>query len=254
MHVAITGAGGDVGRTLVPAFESDRLTLLTHSEHDDIDSCLLDTTDRAAYVSAVEGVDVLVHLAWAPADRERWSETLEENIEMVTNAFDAALEHDIDRVVVASSAHVAGMYNRDDPSAFESTVEQPTETVDPRTPPRPDSLYGVAKVSVEALASFYADRHDLDVVVVRIGWLMTESELKETQSDADDRHRFARAMYLSPPDCRALFRAAAEAPLSESPVIAHGISRNGDRFLTLSETMQRLGYRPRDDASEILDS
>jgi L-arabinose 1-dehydrogenase [NAD(P)+] len=36
-------------------------------------------------------------------------------------------------------------------------------------------------------------------------------------------------------------------------VVAHGISRNADRFLSLTETMQRLDYRPQDDAAAVLE-
>ena len=61
-------------------------------------------------------------------------------------------------------------------------------------------------------------------------------------------------MWLSPRDCRRLFRSTVEASLSRSPVIAHGISRNGDRFLTLAGTMQRVDYRPRDDACAVVES
>jgi len=264
MHVAITGAGGAVGRVLVPEFESDRLRLFTHGETDDLDSQPLDATDRRAFVDALraagrsdsdesDGVEALVHLAWAPADHEEWNDDHAANVAMTANAFEAALACGVDRVVVASSCHAVGMYNRDDPVRFESTVQNPTDVVHPATPPRPDSFYGVAKVAVEATAAYYADRHGVEAVVVRIGWLMTADELRETWSDSPDRHRFARAMWLSPRDCRALFRAAVEAPLDRSPVVAHGISCNGDRFLTLTETMQRLGYRPRDDACEVLD-
>jgi len=146
---------------------------------------------------------------------------------MTVNAFEAALAVGVSRVVVASSAHVVGMYNRDDPTNLESMVPNPTETVDTESPTRPDSFYGVAKAAVEGLASYYADRYDIEVVVIRIGWLMTADELRETQSDPADRHRFARAMWLSPRDCRGLFRAAVEASISRSPVIAHGLSRNG---------------------------
>jgi len=172
---------------------------------------------------------------------------------MTVNAFEAALAVGVSRVVVASSAHVVGMYNRDDPTNLESMVPNPTETVDTESPTRPDSFYGVAKAAVEGLASYYADRYDIEVVVIRIGWLMTADELRETQSDPADRHRFARAMWLSPQDCRGLFRAAVEASISRSPVIAHGLSRNEDRFLTLTETAQQLGYRPKDDAGEVID-
>jgi len=266
MHVAITGAGGKVGRVIADAFDPGERTLFSHSEHEDVDSELLDATDRAAFVDALDdagadggasangAVDALVHLAWAPADCGDWTEGDAANVAMAANAFEAALACGVDRVVVASSAHAVGMYNREDPGAFESTVENPTETVRPDSPHRPDSFYGVAKVAVEGLAAYYADRHDLGVVVVRIGWLQTDEELRETRSDEVDRHRFARATYLSHRDCRDLFRAAVDASLDRSPVTAHGVSANGDRFLTLTETMQRIGYRPRDDADDVLES
>lgn len=253
MHVALTGAAGKVGRVAADAFDGEERTLLTHSDHDDLDSELLDATDRGAFVEATEDADVIVHLAWQPAERGEWSEGDEANLRMTANAFAAARANDIDRVVVASSAHAVGMYNRDDPTAFESTVARPQTTVHPDTPPRPDSYYGVAKVAVEGLASFAADRHGLDVVVLRIGWLMDESTLRETADDDAERHRFARAMWLSPRDCRRLFRAATTSPLDRSPIVAHGISRNGDRYLSLTETMQRLDYRPKDDAADVLD-
>ncbi|MFD1647680.1 NAD-dependent epimerase/dehydratase family protein [Haloarchaeobius litoreus] len=253
MHVAITGAAGKVGRVAVGAFDRDQLTLLTHHEHEEMSSELLDATDRDAFVDALDGVDVLVHLAWVPGERSDWSEGEEANLRITTNAMAAARENDLDRVVMASSAHVHGMYNRDDPSRFESTVENPTTTIDTETPPRPDSYYGVAKVATEALCSYNADRYDLDIVVVRIGWLMSREELREMESEAADRYRFARAMWLSHRDCRALLRAAAKTPIDHSPVIAHGISANGDRYLTLTETMQHLDYRPQDDSAAVLD-
>ena len=253
MHVAITGAAGEVGRTVAPAFDSHRLTLFTHSDHADLDSQILDMTDKSGFVAAVEGVDTLVHLAWATGESDDWETSHETNARMALNALQAARENGVDRVVLTSSCHVLGMYNRDDQSAFESVVPDPEVTVTPEMPLRPDSYYGVAKATVEALASYYADRYALEVVVVRIGWLLSREELRETRSGADARHRYARAMWLSPRDCRALFEAAVAARIDRSPVIAHGISRNGDRYLSLTETMQRIGYRPRDDAVEELD-
>lgn len=253
MQIAITGAAGAVGRVVSEAFGENELTLLTHSEHEDLDSERLDASDQDAFEDAVAGADALVHLAWDPADRDAWGAGDELNVRMAANAFDAALATGVDRVVMASSVHAFGLYNRDDPTEFEAIVERPATTVRPDTPPRPDSYYGVAKVAVEGLCRFYADRYDLDIVVVRIGWLMDETELRETADDTDARHRFARATWLSPRDCRALFRAAVEHPLDTSPVVAHGISRNSDRYFSLTETMQRLDYRPSDDAADVLD-
>lgn len=253
MEIAITGAAGKVGRVAVDAFDRDQLTLLTHHEHEEVSSELLDATDREAFVDALDGVDVLIHLAWITGDRSDWSEGAESNLRITTNAMAAARENDLDRVIIASSVHLHGMYNRDDPSKFEAAVENPTTVIDTETPPRPDSYYGVAKVATEALCSYNADRYGLDIVVVRIGWLMSREDLQKMESEPEKRRRFARAMWLSHRDCRKLLRAAARASIDHSPVIAHGISANGDRYLTLTETMQQLDYRPQDDAAAVLD-
>ena len=38
MDVAIIGAAGKIGRAITPAFETDRTSLFTHSEHADVAS------------------------------------------------------------------------------------------------------------------------------------------------------------------------------------------------------------------------
>jgi hypothetical protein len=78
---------------------------------------------------------------------------------------------------------------------------------------------------------------------------MTEDELKGTQDDLDTPYpeaaaRFARAMWLSPRDCRRALRAAATIEVNDSPVVAHAVSRNGERYLSLTSTCRTLGYRP----------
>lgn len=253
MTIGITGAAGDVGSVVREAFDEDERELFTHSEHDDLDSTTLDVTDESAFVSALDGVDVLIHLAWAPAEEESWTDGHGENVRGVYNAFEAARENGIDRVVFASSNHAVGMYNREDVSSMESVVADPSTAVAPDDPPRPDSYYGVAKVASEAMGSFYADRYDIDVVALRIGWLLSEDELRETRSEDDARHRFARAMWISHRDCRAAFDAAAHATIDDPPLVVNAISRNSDRFLTLTDAAVALGYRPRDDAAEVLD-
>ena len=136
-------------------------------------------TDRQAFIDSLRevdasvDVDALVHLAWAPADRSNWNEGHEANVRMTANAFDAALDGGVNRVVVASSAHVVGIYNRDDGADMESTVADPTDTVDTESAVRPGSFYGDAKAAVEGLAVYSVERYDTEILVVRIGWLIT---------------------------------------------------------------------------------
>ena len=128
-------------------------------------------------------------------------------------------------MVLASSNRLTGCY----PAA---------QTVSAQMPPRPDGLYGVSKVAVEALGRLYADKFGLQVVCLRIGSLEAEP--------SEPRHL---ATWLSPDDCAGFVWAA----LTRADVTftaAYAVSANSRRFWELDD---RLGYRPRDDAEAYAD-
>jgi L-arabinose 1-dehydrogenase [NAD(P)+] len=257
-HIAITGAAGNVGRVLLEGFSDREVTPLTYEEEADIDGVVCDITDRERFAEALagQGIDVLIHLAGNPSAYADWDELSEPNIEGVYNAYHAAVENDIDRVVYASSNHAVNIDDVDEPDEPETMTENAPVTYHD-TPPRPDSFYGVTKIAGEAIGNYYAWRGDVETVNARIGWLMEAEDLEATQEDPDaspaaDAARFARAMWLSPRDCRAVFRAAATADLPESPLTVHAISRNDDRHLSLTHTLRTIGYRPRDNSAKEL--
>ncbi|UPV99324.1 NAD(P)-dependent oxidoreductase [Halorussus gelatinilyticus] len=255
MNVAITGAAGRVGREALLALCGHDVTPITHRDHDELEGPTLDVTDREAFAEALAGQDALVHLAGNPSPDADWESVFGPNVGGTYNAYEAARENDLDRVVFASSNHAVQMHNAADPAEPESLRED-ARTVRPDDPTRPDSYYGVSKVAAESLGDFYADRHGLEVVNLRIGWLMDEDELRETQTgdESEEAKRFARAMWLSPGDCREVVERAVDADLPESPVVAHAVSRNDDRYLSLTETMRKLDYRPRDDSAEAVEA
>ena len=256
-RVAVTGGTGQVGRQTLQALEGiDGLEAvpMARSDAPDLGSVVdLDVADRTRTYDALEGYDVIVHLAANPSPDATWDDVLAPNIEGVYNVYEAAVEHDVDRVVFASTNHVAHMYNVDDPAEPESLRERP-RTVAPDDPPRPDSYYGVSKVTGEAMGAYYADRHDLEVLNLRIGWLLTPDELRETQDEPESHARFARAMYLSPRDCRDAMRASVTASIDRSPVTVHVVSRNDERYFSIVEAAATIGYRPRDNSVETLES
>ncbi|MFU8868440.1 NAD-dependent epimerase/dehydratase family protein [Natronococcus sp.] len=252
-NIAITGASGSVGREAIDAFSEAELALFSHSESEDLETTPIEITDREAVFDALEGQDVVVHLAANPDPRAEWDEVSGPNTEGVYNVYAAAVEHGLERVVFASSNHAVNMGNTVSPTRPESTNGQP-DVVRPTDRSDPDTYYGVTKVFGEAMGQYYANRHGLDVVNLRIGWLLTRDELREAVANRDGAgERYARAMWLSPGDCRRLIRAAATSSLPKTPLTAHGISDNSERFLSLSETMLGLEYRPQDDAAAVLD-
>ncbi|MCU4925594.1 NAD(P)-dependent oxidoreductase [Halobacteria archaeon AArc-dxtr1] len=251
-NIAVTGASGRVGRVVADAFPDATLTLYSHSESEEMDTETLEIEDRGAFVDALSGQDVLIHLAAISSPRADWETVSGPNVAGVYNAYEAAIENDLERVVFASSNHAVNAENTVSPTRPESTVGTPS-VVRPDDPPAPDTYYGVSKVFGEALGEYYARRHGIDVVSLRIGWLLTRDELRTECHERDGPgERFARAMWLSPEDCRRVVSAAATTTLESSPLVAHGISRNAERFLSLSETILALDYRPQDDAAAVL--
>lgn len=250
-RIAVTGAAGNVGRQALAAFDDHDLTPITHSEHDDIDGVVLDIADSDAFTEALADHDVLIHLAANPSPDAEWDAVRDVNIDGTYHAYEAAVANDLDRVVYASSNHATGMYNVDDPARPE-TMREHARTVDPDDPPRPDSYYGITKVAGEAIGNYYADRHGLAVLNLRIGWLMSRDELADAVDGEESTSRFARAMWLSHRDCRDAIRRAATASVPETPLTLNVVSRNDGRFLSLTPTLRAIGYRPRDDATEEL--
>lgn len=255
-RIGLTGAAGNVGRELLDAFEDDEHEIVpfTHSAHEDVDSEILDVSDPDEVREKLDNVDTVIHLAGASSPDADWDTVVDINVHGTKNVLDAAVENGIDRVVFASSNHAVGMYNTSDPGDPESMTVDDARTVAPDDPTRPDSFYGVSKVACEGLTNYYADVHGLEVVNVRIGWYMDEDDLRDnTNEDVEPgTARFARSTWLSPRDCRDIHRKAAVVDLPESPLTVNAVSRNDERFYSITETMRTIGYEPRDNAAETL--
>jgi L-arabinose 1-dehydrogenase [NAD(P)+] len=250
-RVAVTGAAGTLGRQALLALDDHDVTAITHKDHEDIDGTVCDLADADGLVDAFSDHDVIVHLAANSNASSDWPSVLQTNINGTYNVYEAARKNHVDRVIFASSNHTTGMYNIADPTKRGTMRTDETTIVDPSDPPRPDSYYGVSKVAGEAMGSYYADRFGIEVINLRIGWFLTKDELLEEASKSSERERFARALWLSPLDWRDAVRSAVTTTVSDAVYTLHIISRNSDRYVTLTPTIQAIGYRPRDDAAQL---
>jgi uronate dehydrogenase len=223
--VLLTGASGLIGRMIRPLLTDLgwELHCLDREPNGDLDVMSIDVLDADALDAATVGCGAVVHLAGIPGEAPL-AQILEANVQGTQAVLDAALRRGIRRVVLASSNHAVGMWERDGDNHLEVDIR-----------PRPDTFYGVAKVAAEALGQLYADRFGLEVVSLRIGTCRPEP-----------RNRRELGTWLSPGDAARLLDASLSGQVS-GHVIAYGISANTRGWWDLS-TARALGYKPQDDA------
>jgi NAD(P)-dependent dehydrogenase (short-subunit alcohol dehydrogenase family) len=226
--ILITGAAGGIGAMLRPRLARPGRTLrlldtapLTAGPGEE--AVTASVTDIDAMTGACAGVAVVIHLA-AIADEAPWQRIMDVNIQGTYVAFEAARRAGVPRVVYASSNHAVGFTPR-------SRFPVPDYGF-----PAPDTFYGVAKVTGEALAALYHARYGMDAICLRI--------LSCSETPISLR---MLSTWLSPGDAGRLFEACLTVP-EPGFRVAFGVSANTrGGWVSLTEA-RALGYEPRDDA------
>jgi uronate dehydrogenase len=228
--VLLTGASGQVGRMIRPLLTELgwELHCLDREPNGDPAVQSINVLDADALDAATVGCGSVVHLAGIPGEAPL-AQILEANVQGTQAVLDAALRRGIRRVVLASSNHAVGMWERSGDENLEVDIR-----------PRPDTFYGVAKVAAEALGQLYADRFGLEVVSLRIG-----------SCRAEPHNRRELGTWLSPGDAARLLDASLSGQVT-GHVIAYGVSANTRGWWDLS-TARALGYKPQDDAEVFAD-
>ena len=228
--VLVTGAAGLIGTVLrggLPergwALRSLDVVPITDARPGE-EHVVADVTDLAAMTEATAGAGAVVHLAGI-ATESTWPAISHANIEGTYVALEAARRAGVRRVVLASSNHATGYTPRPEQGLL----------AEADAPHRPDTYYGVAKATMEALGSLYVDRYGMDVVCLRIGSAFPEPTTL--------RHL---ATWLSPTDTIGLVDAALRAP-DPGFAVVWGVSDNTRRWWDLTAG-RALGYEPVDDA------
>jgi uronate dehydrogenase len=234
MRVLVTGAAGSIGRIVsadlgARGHEVVSLDRVPGPGGDETSFHTADCADpdAVAAVFAEEHPDAVVHLAGHPGEASL-PDALTSHVLTTAVLLDAMVEHDVRRLVYASSNHAVGR-----------TPRRELLTIDAR--PRPDTFYGVGKVAAEALLSLYADRYGIDAIACRIGSCQPRPETVRELST-----------WLSPDDCARMVEAALTAT-APGFVALYGISANTRAWWDL-EPGRALGYQPQDDAEAFADS
>ncbi|MDP6421451.1 MAG: NAD-dependent epimerase/dehydratase family protein [SAR202 cluster bacterium] len=167
--ILVTGAAGQIGSELVPAlrqlYGDENVIAAGHRTPmpDDVresgPAITVDVTDVASVQRAVRDHDVgtVYHMssllsALAETNRQRAHAV---NIEGLYNVLEAAVDNDVDQVIVPSSIAAFG-------------PDTPPDNTPNETLQRPTTLYGISKVFGELMGNYYVEKLGLDVRGLRL--------------------------------------------------------------------------------------
>jgi len=236
-YVLVTGSTGAIGREAcreliarghkVRGFARRR----TSGVHD---VRMGDLADFEAVRDAVAGVDTVVHLGAFPEEADFLTKLLQPNIVGVYHVCEAAREHGVRRLILASSGEVV----------FEHPLKN-KRTIRLEDGITPRGYYAATKVFAEAVGQMCARNYGLSVIVVRLGWFPRTPE--ETARIVNTPHQ--QCHYLSPTDAGRFFAAAVESP-NPGPsefalVFATSRPKNHVPF-DLEPARKILGYEPQE--------
>lgn len=239
-RILITGPAGRVGTQIVPLLrEQFALRLLDSGPlksvplAGDDEFVQADIRDFGALRRACDGVKAMIHLAAVADEDDFQSRLLPANLEGVYNAFEAARQAGLRKVIFTSTGQTVLFYPKG-------------QWVTPDMPPRPWTVYACTKLFGEALARHYSEKHRMSMIVIRLCWFQPyDSELLRRKGDIQRE-------WCSPRDLAQLLTKSlrAEVPFA----IFFGVSNNTGRFWDISKAQQLVGYEPQDDAAKYLKS
>ena len=239
--VVITGGLGRVARVLLPDLRAhyrlrlvDRAASTTSTTSSvsiasSAEVVQADMADPEAAYRTLTGADAVLHLAANSSPWQTWDSVYAANVRTTQAVLEAAAAHAVPKVVLASSLHALGEYNR--PAYW---------PVDPRLDPRPCCPYGLGKVVLEALGRTHAERTGASVTCLRLGltgWPLTE--------------RRYLGQWLSDGDAGRLVLAALRG--EERYGVHFGVSANSRNHWDITSARHELGYHPEDDSEVLAD-
>jgi uronate dehydrogenase len=235
--VLVTGAAGAVGRAVCAELRARghwvRGLDLRPSEHVD-DSHVGSIQDPEVVRLAMDGIQRVVHLAAQPDRGDFLTQIVPNNYVGLHHVLEAAVEHVVQRLVLASTMQVvSGLLRRERMVRLADGVA-------------PDNHYALSKVLAEEMGRMYARIHGLSVLAVRLAWMPRDPQAVEHMHKSPR----ARAFFISPRDAGRCFACCIEAGLDGKPGSGgEAVGEKGGRYGVLFAAGRVLGEPAMDMAS-----
>ncbi len=160
--ILVTGAAGRIGRAAVRelagrGFRVRAFDVVSARGTDDV--VVGSITDRETVRRAVQGIDVLIHLAATPDDDDFLEKLLPNNLVGAYHVLEEARLAGVRKMVLASSGQVVWWQRFTGPVPVKADA-----------PPSPRGWYAATKLFQEAAGRAIAAQYGITVLAVRLGW------------------------------------------------------------------------------------
>lgn len=189
----------------------------------------------------------MIHLAANAYAGASWETIVEPNIIGTRNVFKAAQESGVKKIIFASSNHVMGLYEKDEPYSSIVTGRysnlNPTDIpqIDHTAPVRPDGYYGASKVFGEALGRFYSEKYGIQVFCIRLGSVSRNDRPFDTRQYA--------TLFMHNDLIKLVDKCLENTDLKYS--IFYGVSDNTWKFWDTEHIKDCLGWEPEENAEKF---
>jgi UDP-glucose 4-epimerase len=183
--------------------------------------------------------DIVVHLAANQSKKTSFEKLLPNNIIGTYNIFELSHKFNCERVVFSSSLNAVNNY----PEGI---------IIKDDFLPNPKSLYGATKIWGEALARLYSVEKNISSICIRFGKVVDKNvgRINTKQKEEEIFNPINRLITFE--DSAQLIAKSIEAPRFLKFFIAHGISDNKKKRLSLKKTKKILNYKPIHDCFELV--
>jgi NAD+ dependent glucose-6-phosphate dehydrogenase len=210
---------------------------------------MADLTDFAALQRAVEGMDVVVHMAADPNGNAPWENVLNSNVVGGYHIFEACRLAGVKRLLYASTNMVVFGYLSSEP--YKSSLAKGLDNVTPAEVPPvrhdqpawPTTYYASSKLFGEALARMYSTVHGMSCICLRIGWVTSDNKMPGSRG---------RMLWCSHRDIVQLVERCINAPDSLRFDVFFGQSNNRFNLVDIQHARDIVGYAPQDSAEDHL--
>ncbi|MBN2240727.1 MAG: NAD(P)-dependent oxidoreductase [Dehalococcoidales bacterium] len=242
--VVVTGIAGCIGSVLYNNLKDKwEITGIGRRESTEYPVTVADISDASSLDTVFSGAYAVIHLAANAHAWAEWKAIEGPNITGTENVFRAARESGVKKVIFASSNHATGLYENDEPYCrivkgdYTGLVPSKIPQIDHTMPLRPDGYYGVSKVFGEALGRYYAEKHGMQVICLRIGTVNRENR-------PWDVRQFATLFQY-----KDLVKMTDKCLLDDTIgfEVFYGVSNNKWRFWDVSHVRDCLGWMPEED-------